>query len=113
MFGVRAVYDVLREQTGDATRLLLSGGLTKSPLVRAMIADVFGVPALEPQQPEASALGAALLAAEARGLVADADEAARAFGYDAPTTPNPANAPAYRDAYARYRRAVEAALSAL
>ena len=65
VFGVFAVYDVLRERTGDATRLLLSGGLTKAPLVRAMLADVFGVPALEPKQPEASALGAALLAAQA------------------------------------------------
>ncbi len=113
VFGVFAVYDALRERTGDATRLLLSGGLTKAELVRTMIADVFGVPALEPRQPDASALGAALLAAQARGLIADAAEAARSFGYDAPTAPNPANTAAYREAYNRYRSAVEAALTEL
>jgi gluconokinase len=112
VFGVLAVYDVMRERTGAADRLLLSGGLTKAPLVRAMLADIFGIPAVEPHQPEASALGAALLAAQARGLVGDAATAARTFGYDAPTTPDPAHAAAYRDAYRRYRSAVDAALSA-
>ena len=111
VFGVFAVYDVMRERTGDAERLLLSGGLTKAPLVRAMLADVFAIPAIEPHQPEASALGAALLAAQARGLVDDAAAAARSFGYDAPTLPDPADAVAYRDAYARYRRAVDMALT--
>jgi len=111
VFGVFAVYDVLRERTGDAARLLLSGGLTKAPLVRAMLADVFGVPAIEPRQPEASALGAALLAAQACGLVDDAATAARTFGYDAPTAPDPANTAAYRAAYTRYLRAVDAALA--
>jgi gluconokinase len=64
VFGVFAVYEVLRELTGDATRLLLSGGLTKAVLVRELLADVFGLPAAQPHQQEASAFGAALLAAQ-------------------------------------------------
>lgn len=111
VFGVFAVYAVMRELAGDASRLLLSGGLTKAPLVRGLLADVFGLPAAQPHQQEASAFGAALLAAQAVGLVRDAAEAARAVGFDAPTEPNGARAEAYAEAFARYRRFVAAHLS--
>ncbi len=110
VFGVYAVYDVVRELAQDAQRLLLSGGLTKSPLVRGLLADVFGIPAIQPHQQEASAFGAALLAAEAVGLVNDATAAARAAGYDAPTKPNAKLALTYRVAFERYRRHIDAHL---
>jgi len=107
VFGVYAVYEVLRERLGPAKRLLLSGGLTKSPLVRQAIADVFGAGTEQPHQEEASALGAALLAAESRGLIGSAVAAAQAIGYDDALPPNTANATAYRAAYGRYRRRVD------
>jgi gluconokinase len=111
VFGVYAVYEILRERTGDANRLLLSGGLTKSPLVRSMIADVFGVDAVQPHENAASAFGAALFAARARGLIGDPGEAARAGGYSPPVRPDPANRAAYREAFARYERLVARSLS--
>jgi gluconokinase len=110
VFGVYAVYEIIRERTGHANRLLLSGGLTKSPLVRSMIADVFGVEAVQPHENEASAFGAALFAARARGLIGDPGEAARAGGYAPPVRPNPANRAAYREAFARYERLVARSL---
>jgi sugar (pentulose or hexulose) kinase len=96
---------------GDAHRLLLSGGLTTAELVRAMLADVFAIDAVRPHQEEASAFGAALLAAQSCGLVPDAVAAARNAGYDDPLHPDPATAGAYRAAYARYRDGVTAARS--
>lgn len=110
VFGVYAVYDVVRELAQDANCLLLSGGLTKSPLVRHLLADVFGIPAVQPREQEASAFGAALLAAQAVGLIDDAGAAARAAGYDAPTEPNPDLALTYRVAFERYRRHIDAHL---
>ena len=110
VFGVFAVYEVLRELAGDAQRLLLSGGLTKAPLVRRLLADVFGLPAVQPHEQEASAFGAALVAAQAVGLVPDAANAARAAGYDHPTQPDPGTRAAYADAFARYRAFVDAHL---
>ena len=110
VFGVFAVYAVLRELAGGAQRLLLSGGLTKAPLVRSLLADVFELPAVQPHQQEASAFGAALVAAQAIGLIDDAASAAHAVGYDAPTEPNPATSEAYRAAFARYRALVDAQL---
>jgi len=110
VFGVYAVYDVVRELAHDAERLLLSGGLTKAPLVRGLLADVFGLPAVQPHEQEASAFGAALLAAQAVGLIEDASTAAHAAGYDAPTEPNAALAITYRVAFERYRRHIDAHL---
>jgi sugar (pentulose or hexulose) kinase len=86
--------------------LLLSGGLTKSPLVRHAIADVFGAEAVQPHQEEASALGAALLAAQSQGLIGSAVATAQAIGYSDPVPPNAACAASYRGAYERYRRLV-------
>jgi gluconokinase len=110
VFGVYAVYAVMREYAPNAQRLLLTGGLTKAPLVRTLLADVFGLPAVQPREQEASAFGAALLAAQSVGLVPDAIAAARAAGYDAPAYPNPSAAPAYRAAFEKYRRYVDAHL---
>jgi gluconokinase len=106
VFGVYAVYAVLRERLGPASRLLLSGGLTKSPLVRELLADVFGVETVQPHQEESSAFGAALVAAQSSGFIGDAAAAARAAGYDAPVRPQRQNAPAYEHAYARYAERV-------
>lgn len=110
VFGMRAVYDVMRTTAGDASRLLLSGGLTKAPFVRTLLADVFGLPAVQPNQQEASAFGAALLAAQAVGAIDDAICVARATGYDPPTQPNPAAGAIYERAYSRYARFVQAHL---
>jgi gluconokinase len=110
VFGVYSVYDVVHELVPDAQRLLLSGGLTKSPLVRQLLADVFGLPAVQPHEQEASAFGAALLAAHAVGLVEDASGAARSVGYDAPTQPNRELATTYRVAFEKYRRYIDAHL---
>lgn len=110
VFGVYSVYDVVRELSRDARRLLLSGGLTRSPLVRQLLADVFGVPAVQSREHEASAFGAALLAARAVGLIDDAAAAARATGYDVPTQPNLELQATYRAAFERYRRYVDAHL---
>lgn len=112
VFGLLAVYDAVRDTTGNATTLLLSGGLTKAPLVRGLIADIFELPAVQPHQQEASAFGAALLAAQSVGAIADAAATARATGYDAPTEPKAANRNTYDAAYGRYRAGVAAQLTA-
>jgi gluconokinase len=102
VFGVYAVYDVFREWIGTTDRLLLSGGLTKSPFVRSMIADVFAADAVRSHQEEASAFGAALVAAQSRGLITDAVAVAHAAGFDQPVHPNESRRAQYSEAYARY-----------
>jgi gluconokinase len=110
VFGMRAVYDAVRAIAGSAERLLLSGGLTKAPLVRSLLADVFELPAVQPHVQEASAFGAALVAAQAIGAIPDATAAARAVGYAEPELPREHARDTYRAAYARYTRLVAAHL---
>lgn len=111
VFGLATVYDVVRATVGDARRLLLSGGLTKSALVRSLLADVFGMPAVQPRQQEASAFGAALLAGFGVGLVHDPTETARTIGYDDPTLPDAQRQAVYGGTLARYRHFVAAHLA--
>ena len=107
VFGVFAVYEVVRERLGRSQRLLLSGGLTKGALVRELLADVFGTATVRPHEEETAALGAALLAAASTGA-GDAVEAARAHGYDEPLPPRLEHAAAYAAAFERYRDLVGA-----
>jgi len=111
VFGVNAVYQIVTERTGPAQRLLMSGGLTKAPFVRQLVADCFEAHVVEPRQQEASAFGAALLAAQAIGAIDDAVATARTTGYESPVEPDPARSAVYREAYKRYRRAVAAELA--
>jgi len=111
VFGLNAVYDVVRSTVGDAQRLLLSGGLTKAPLVRTLIANVFNLPAVQPHQQEASAFGAALVAGHGVGAIADPTQTARNAGYDAPTNPDTTLTANYVAAYERYQCFVQAQLA--
>ncbi len=110
VFGVFAVYAIVREQLGVARRLIVSGGLTKGALVRALLADIFAVAAVAPHEEEAAALAAALVAAEAVGAIDDAVATAQAVGYDPPLEPDRTTAPAYTAAFERYATLVAAAL---
>lgn len=113
VFSLNSVYDVVRSTVGDAQRLLLSGGLTKAPLVRTLIANVFNLPAVQPHQQEASAFGAALVAAHSVGAIGDPTQTARNVGYDEPTAPEAALTKTYEAAYERYTRFVQAQLTLL
>jgi gluconokinase len=113
VFSLNAVYDVVRSTVGDAQRLLLSGGLTKAPLVRMLVANVFNLPAVAPHQQEASAFGAALVAAHGIGAISDPTQTARGTGYDEPTRPDATRVAAYKTAYTRYSQFVQAQLALL
>ena len=63
------------------TRLLVSGGGAQSSGAMQIAADVFNLPAVRPQVAEASALGAAMLAASALGWYGSVGEAARAMAH--------------------------------
>jgi len=83
---VRALYEgnafFLRRQLDakgrDVKELVIAGGCAESPLWRQIIADVTGRPILVPRVSEATALGAALLAAVGRGHFSSLEEAAAA-----------------------------------
>lgn len=105
-----SVYEVLRERVGNPSQILLSGGLTHSPLVRHLIANIFGSEVAQPNQLEASCFGAAMMAALAIGLLEGPDDVAKLLTYSEIMQPDPGEQERYAEIYARYRECVGAVL---
>ncbi|MFN0186153.1 MAG: FGGY-family carbohydrate kinase, partial [Aquabacterium sp.] len=79
-YGLRAGRDLIVARTGQPiTRLVVSGGGAQSDGAMQIAADVFGLAAERAQVAEASALGAAMLAATGLGWYADVPAAVQAM----------------------------------
>lgn len=104
-FAVREALERLQEVTGTApTRVAVGGGMTRVPLFTQLVADACGREVALCGTPDASAYGAALLAAVAAGGFKDAQEAARLGAANATAiTPDAERALQYNDHYARWR----------
>jgi xylulokinase len=101
---IRAAIDAVR-MTGMAVDHIVSlGGGSESALWRQIKASASGVPVRRISCPEASLLGAAMLAAVASGEFANLAQAAGAMCHPFDEIlPDPGAAAAYEAAYARYR----------
>jgi xylulokinase len=93
--------------------LLIAGGPARTALWRQVMADTLNRPVRTPATPEATALGAAILAAVGAGLVPHPRAAASAWvRLESPTPPDAARAAFYDRAYDLFCR-LEAAVSPL
>ncbi len=110
VYALRTVADVVAELIAKPSALLLSGGLTHSASFRAMIADIFGVEARLPSTDEASAFGAAVMAAVAVKTLPGIDSVHRLLAYPERLTPRVEAHRRYEDVYRRYRQVVDAVL---
>jgi xylulokinase len=109
-FALRDSVSILQELGLSPGELLLTGGGAKSPFVRRLQADIYGLPVSTVNREEGPAFGAALLAAVGVGAFADLSSAARAtLTRSEREAPDPATQSAYADAYARFRACVPAA----
>lgn len=103
-FALRDSLEILRELGLSPRTLLLTGGGAKSPFLRRLQAEVYGVPVQTVNREEGPAYGAALLAAVGAGAFPDLAAAARAtLTRGAPEAPDPAAHRAYDAPYARFR----------
>lgn len=95
-----SVHERLLRQYPTATQIVVSGGaLTHDPTWTQIMADTFGLPVVTSRVFEASSRGAALLALNALGLIADLDDVPAYLGKT--YTPDPANHEIYKKAQAR------------
>ena len=103
-FAMRDSLEILRELGLSTDELLLTGGGAKSPFVRRLQSEVYGVPVVTVNREEGPAYGAALLAAVGVGAFADLKTAAAStLTRSAPVRPTTGAHEAYREPYARYR----------
>lgn len=102
-FSLRECLDLLCALGQRCARVRVSGGGSRSAFWRQMMADVFGVEIVEVNVTQGAAYGAALLAGVGTGVYRDVQEACDlAVRETGSTKPGP-DAPAYVEAYERYR----------
>ena len=102
-FGLRDGLELMRDAgVGMPGEFRASGGGTKSPLWRQVVADVLDVPVVTVGTAEGAAFGAAVLAAVGAGWFPSVAESEAAMVRTGERT-EPADADAYAGAYASYR----------
>ena len=108
-FALRDSLEILRLLGFSLHEVLFTGGGARSPLVRRMLAEVFGIPVATVNREEGPAYGAALLAAVGVGAFPDLRTAAAATLLRKPADEPSADAHREYDApYARFRESYRA-----
>jgi xylulokinase len=109
-FALRDSLTILQELGLSPTELLLTGGGARSPFIRQLQAEVFGLPVCTVNREEGPAYGAALLAAVGAGAYGSIGDAIRAtLTRAAPYEPDPQGHREYTEPYRRYRASYRAA----
>jgi sugar (pentulose or hexulose) kinase len=104
-FGVRGALDDFRRNGCEIKEMTIMGGAAKSGLWRSIIADCSGIPIRLNKEPDAGALGAAMIAAVGAGIYADYFEAAAMMVKPEKTQrPDAVSASAYSRKYVRYKK---------
>ena len=108
-YAIRGACELLEEVTGSpASSISLGGGMTRTGLFNHILADVIGRPIHVASTPNASAVGAALIAgASLTGDTDFAELAARAKGELRTVEPEPGVAAEYEEHYGRWIEAQE------
>jgi xylulokinase len=108
-FALRDSLTILQDLGLSPSQVLLTGGGAKSPLIRRLQAEVFGLPVSTVNREEGPAYGAALLAAVGAGAFPDLASAARStLTRGAAEAPAAGSHEAYAEPYARFREAYRA-----
>jgi xylulokinase len=103
-FGLRDSLSILRGLGLPMEHLLLTGGGAKSPFIRRIQSEVYGLPVLRVNREEGPGFGAALLAAVGVGAFADLAAAARAtLKRLPPERARPEAHRAYEEPYRRFQ----------
>ncbi|MEP6764399.1 MAG: xylulokinase [Gemmatimonadaceae bacterium] len=111
-FALNDSLSILKELGLSPQHLLLTGGGAKSPLIRCLQSEIFGVPVTTVNREEGPAYGAALLAAVGAGAFPDIADAAQSTLMRSPLQyPNADARLAYEAIYSRFRGLYPAAKS--
>jgi xylulokinase len=103
-FGLRDSLTVVRDLGLPLSTLLLTGGGARSPYIRKLQAEVYGMPVVTVNREEGPAYGAALLAAVGAGAFPDLPAACRAtLKRNKPESPRPGAHAEYEQPYRRFR----------
>jgi xylulokinase len=103
-FGMRDSVSIIRSLVPSLSSLLLTGGGARSPFIRKLQSEVYGLPVLTVNREEGPAYGAALLAAVGAGAFPDLAAACRAtLKRRPPQKPKATAHAAYEEPYRRFQ----------
>ena len=94
-FNLKAVLEMVSGVAGQPTVIHATGGFSRSGLWKQMLCDILNVPIKLPDSFESSALGAAVIAMQALGMIASLDDVEQMVGSTTTLTPGP-NAAKYQ-----------------
>jgi len=104
-YELRRALEEIRQGGITVDRLTMVGGAAESPIWPQIVADVTGLPVIVPQERQAAAAGAAILAGVGIGRFAGPEEGFAAFrGNASELAPNPGDRSVYDLAYRDYHR---------
>ena len=113
MFNLKLGSEDLDAQGYPRVELILTGGLTKTPELAQLLADVFDAPVTLPESAEEGTAWGAALMAKFRSIIVDGQNedwasflTSHQGSSDRRFTPNPASVEAYNSVYQRYKRLV-------
>jgi sugar (pentulose or hexulose) kinase len=106
-FDLRTIIALMRRESAVADRVVLTGGLARSPILPQMLADVLGEEVFAPDNAEGSIAGAAILGLAGLGVIDGVDFVGRAHPGRC-FAPQAAIRDRYDQAYRGYLRLVEA-----
>lgn len=102
MLAVLSVAEALKDFAGPAREVRASGGFSKSPLWKQMLADMLGQEVYIPRVTEASALGAAVMALQGLGDIGDWTQLKEWIPISESLQPNKQNTEVYRELFGLY-----------
>lgn len=100
-FGLRSILEIIEEKV-DVSKIVVSGGLSRTGEIAQMIADILGRQLIINEQTESSLMGAAVVGLEAAGITSQEEFFSRsAFGTKT-ITPNSERINIYEEKYRRF-----------
>jgi len=106
-FDLRSIIALMRRESAVADRVVLTGGLARSPILPQLLADVLGEEVFAPDNAEGSIAGAAILGLRGLGVIDGVDFVGKARPGRS-FAPQPSTREGYDNAYHGYVRLVEA-----
>jgi gluconokinase len=106
-FDLRSIIALMRHESAVADRVVLTGGLARSPILPQLLADVLGEEVFAPDNAEGSIAGAAILGLKGLGAIDGVDFVGKAHP-GRTFTPRPPIRDCYDHTYRDYLRLVDA-----
>ncbi|HQZ20469.1 MAG TPA: FGGY-family carbohydrate kinase, partial [Trichococcus flocculiformis] len=89
---------------GEPTKIMASGGFSRSLAWRQILTDIIGMPIEFPETFESSCTGAALITLKSLGLVESVDDAEKLMGASIEHQPNEDSKSVYAAMFPRYQQ---------